>query len=560
MRYSIMVISGFMLAASTSSVVYAQALAPIFDPAIQQKQFEQRPVPRAQSGRMVEVPAEAPSAVLDQKKIFTLQSVNLEGVTAYSLDVLKTLYADKIGTQVSFADLNVIAQSITTKYRADGYILSRAVLVPQPVENGAVTIKVAEGYFSKVNIEGGEAGSRHLVAQIAEKITAERPITAEKLERYLLLIDDLPGVTARSVVKPSTTDMNAADLTLVVDHDEVEAAASFDNRGSRPFGRYRGTMTGAFNSLFGLYDRTTVRGLVTAETDEMQFAEITHEEQLGDSGLKLLGRGFVVATDAGGRVENLDIEGLTHGLEIGLKYPIIRTREQNLNLTSQLGAINSDIDILGTNLSRDKIRSLNIGLEYDVADSWQGVNLLKMGAEQGLDFFGATRDGAGRSRVNGEQEYLLATLEASRLQQISGPWSAFVGLSGQYSRDALLAAKEFAIGGAAFGRGYDGGEITGDHGAAYNVELRYYDESDSEYLENFQHYLFMDGGKIWNRDRIFGDVDDDTLASAGLGTRLNLMANWSAEAELAFPLTKRVGAEGGAGDEPRFFFNVVKRF
>lgn len=547
------------LMASVSQVAMA-AVPTIVDPGVQQKQFEQRSAPRAVREPLVQAPAEAAAVAQDAHKVFVLQQVRIQSATVYSEAELQGLAQEFIGRKVSFGDLNAIAQAITARYRNDGYILSHAVLVPQAIDNGTVTIAVSEGYISHVQINGDLPDSRGLVQSYVEKIKAARPINAKTLERYLLLMDDLPGATAKSVIKASATDKNGSDLIINIAQEKVEGALAVDNRGSRPFGRYRGMATAALNSALGIYDRTTVRGLVTAETDEMKFGEITHEEQLGTEGLRLTGRAFMVDTHAGGRTSTLDIEGDTKGMEVGLLYPLLRSRQTNFNLMTQLGAINSDVDLLGTQLSDDHIRSIMIGAQYDFADSVGGVNLVKLTGEHGLDILGATDEGAGRSRINGAQEYNLMSFEASRVQQISGPWSVLLGTAGQYAGDALLASKEFALGGSEFGRGYDGGELTGDHGLAYNAELRYSGAGTYQWLDSYQYYLFLDGGKIWNRDRVLGDVASDSLTSTGIGGRFNFAQNWSGSAELALPVNKRIAAEGGAGDDSRIFFNAVKRF
>jgi hemolysin activation/secretion protein len=548
------------IAGGFSAVALAQSVPTIADPAIQKREFEPRTAPRAVRGALIDMPETADQGAVDTTKVFTLNAVNIEGSTVYSADALKLLYADSLGKKVSFADLTRIEQAITAKYRADGYVLSRATLVPQTIEGGSVTFRVSEGYISEVTIEGDLPDSRGLVKRYADKISAMRPLNASTLERYLLLIDDLPGATARSVIKASPTDANGANLTLFVTHDAFEGALTADNRGSRTFGRYRGMATAAFNSALGLYDRTTVRGLMTAETDEMKYGELIHEEQLGADGLRLNSRIYVVDTNAGGRNRDLDIEGNTKGIDIGVYYPVIRSREQNFALTSQFSAQDSDVDLLGSGLSRDQVRSVSAGVEYDVADAWQGVNQVRVLAEHGLDALGATSDGAGRSRSNGEHDFTLASFDASRLQNISGPWSVLGSVSGQYSADALLASKEFALGGGAYGRAYDGGEIAGDQGVGFNLELRYSDVAQSDWLENYQHFVFFDGGQVWNRDRVFGDVGTDSITSAGVGTRLNMAMDWSASAELSTPLSKRVSAEGSAGADPRVFVSLTKRF
>ena len=64
-------------------------------------------------------------------------------------------------------------------------------------------MRAVEGYVDEVRLEGEVQGPREQLEAFAERIKAERPLTATALERNLLLIGDLPGVNVQSVLEPS---------------------------------------------------------------------------------------------------------------------------------------------------------------------------------------------------------------------------------------------------------------------------------------------------------------------------------------------------------------------
>jgi hemolysin activation/secretion protein len=169
---------------------------------------------------------------------FVLTDLKLEGVTVYAPEQLKPLYAGLLGHEVALTEIFRVADAITTKYRTDGYILSRAVVPAQKVENGTVTIQVLEGYVDKVTVQGK---APKIVTDYADRIRRSRPLTASALERYLLLANDLPGVTARAVLLPSKTTPDAADLLVTVETKPVNGFATIDNRGSRYVGPVQST-------------------------------------------------------------------------------------------------------------------------------------------------------------------------------------------------------------------------------------------------------------------------------------------------------------------------------
>ena len=74
----------------------------------------------------------------------------------------------------------------------------------------------------------------------------------------------------------------------------------------------------------------------------------------------------------------------------------------------------------------------------------------------------------------------------------------------------------------------------------------------------FQVYGFADGGSVWQAESSGTTQIDDTIASAGVGLRLNLGDHISANFEVAKPFLKDVDAEGDR--DPRLFFELVGRF
>ena len=83
-----------------------------------------------------------------------LQSVVVEGSTIYSNEDLAGVYRELLGREVTLAQVFKVADTITARYRNDGYILSRAILPPQTISDGAVRIRIVEGYIDDVRIEG----------------------------------------------------------------------------------------------------------------------------------------------------------------------------------------------------------------------------------------------------------------------------------------------------------------------------------------------------------------------------------------------------------------------
>jgi hemolysin activation/secretion protein len=551
-------LSLFLLVSTFPLVSYSQVPTSA-EPQQIEKRFDNL-APRTISQPTIEAPADEEGKGESKTKIFKLNSVQFEGNTVFSNEELSSMAAEYKGKQVSLFDLRNIARNITKKYRDAGYILSKAVLSPQKIKDGVVKIQVMEGFISEVTFSGKVSGDGKIIKNFAEKIKSLRPINKADLERYLLLADDLPGVTARSVIRASSTTPGASELIINLEDKKQEYSVSADNYGSRFVGPYQLTGVAAFNSLFGMFDRTTFRTVNATQSDELFFYDILHEEQVFSEGTKLKVRFANSESQPGGRIQSLDIEGDSKTIEANLEHPFIRSRTTNLTGRTGFKTNDSRTNISGILQSNDRVRSWANGITLDFEDGLNSSNSISFDMTTGFDILGATEDGVGRSRSNGEHEFNKFNAEIIRLQKITDNISLFTSAAGQFSNDPLLSSEEASFGGRRYGRGYDPAEISGDKGAAGLAELRFNSDYQNVYVKNVQYYTFYDVAGVWNENILAGEQSKQTLASAGAGVRFNLKYDLTGDLSIAAPLTREVNAESNSGDEPRIFFSINKRF
>ncbi|MBI1215813.1 MAG: hypothetical protein GC185_08350 [Alphaproteobacteria bacterium] len=529
-------------------------------PGIVSRSLEKPDRTRTGHGEIITLPGEEKQAGKGStQKIFVLKSVSLDKSTVYRTDDFKDAYAPYIGQKVSFADLNLIAQGMTRKYRQDGYVFSRVILPPQKIKNGALHLQAVEGRVTDVELEGDFQDKNGLIRKLAGKIRSGKgPANTKEIERYLLLINDLPGVTARSVIKPSKTP-GGGDLVIAITQKRVEGAGTFDDRGSRYIGPWRGELVAAFNNVFGIHDRTTLRADVATRTKELRYGEITHEEQVGSEGLRVKARFAVTATEPGGSLSSLGIVGDGRLFDLEAVYPLLRARRRNLDILAGGTVNDTTTDLSGAKVAEDRIRTLRAGLRFDTTDGFRGVSQFELTATRGFKALNATPAGTGRSRANAPVDFLHWNATASRVQDLWWPrFSAFLSATGQYSNDPLLASEEFTLGGPGFGRAYDAGELAGDRGYAGLAELRYGGPVDSDFIQSYQAYAYIDYGKVYNLSPVVGEAARDSLTSAGFGARFNLPRAISGYAELDKPMNKQVNAQGNR--DLRAIFSLTKRF
>ena len=483
-----------------------------------------------------------------------LRDVVVEGGTVYGPGELRPMYAADIGQTVTLARLFDVAAAIETKYREAGYVLTRAVIPAQTIDDGVFRIRVIEGFINNIVVEGEAGAVLPLIRAYAEKIREHRPVNIADIERYLLLINDLPGIVARSVPRPGTGEVGATELVVLVQRKWYEGFAFADNRGSRFLGPVTAGLGAALNSFTRFGEQTQVV-LFGAEEGEQAVGQLSYSQTVGTEGLRISGFATYGTAHPGGTLENADIEAETFLANIEAEYPLVRTRPLSIWLRGGFDYIDGETDIIDAPFSEDRLRVLYAGARIEYRDPLMGLNQLRIGIRQGLDIVGATdRNDQERSRIEGQAEFTTIGAQLARLQPLGAGFSAYAKVEGQYSFQPLLAGEEFAIGGLTYGRGYDPAELTGEHGIGLNLELRY-GIAQPPFVHAAELYAFYDYGTIWNRDN---EPAHASLSSAGGGIRIGLTEWLAADFELAKPLSRDLEDRGG---RPwRGFVNVTARF
>ena len=547
---------GMMLSAQ---VVSAQQLPPSVDPGRIDQDL--RPPTPSQPSDRIEVPdipdAIAPPGAEEQR--FILESVVVRGATVYDPEVIQGFYKDMIGQEISLADLYDIANAITQRYRGDGYFLSRAIVPEQIIENGIVTLEVIEGSVERVEFQGALDKQLQRLQPYGDRITAAKPITSRVLERNLLLIGDQAGLSVTSSLGAGSAPGQVL-LTVEVDYDAVSPFASFNNRGTEAVGplRLQGGMS--LNSLLAQGERI----LLSANTTPNDISELANVQlgvsfPVGYDGLTFDLNSSYTAIRPGDNLRQFDINGNSSNINMGIAYPLIRSRQRNLYATASFDIFNSKTTVglpTSATISQDRLRVIRLGLNGDMSDP-NGVTFASARLSQGIGGLGATRTGtpdAPLSRADGVADFTTLNINFSRLQRLPEQFNFLFSGNAQITRSALLSSERFGLGGVSLGSAFDSSQITGDSGYGLRVELqRPFFYQRGEMNLSTQPYVFADYGQVFNINPSAAEQGTDSLGSAGFGLRQSF-ADWgNVSVELAFP-TVSPSNDQNAGT--RLFFGV----
>jgi hemolysin activation/secretion protein len=545
---------------AASAVAFAQ-LAPPSIPQSEQpgrlrERFTEPQAPLAEpAGRRIALPSTvAPEGA--EKIRLKIRAIVIEGATVYRPEDLALLYRDMVGQEVTLTAVYDLAQRITAKYGTDGYVLSRAIVPPQNLAKGGATIhiQVIEGYVDKVVWPTGLERFRDFFSYYAAKIMADRPTNVRTMERYLLLAGELPGLKFSTSLKASEKNPNAATLFVEVVYKPLDVLGRIDNRGTPARGplQYLGSLTA--NNLFGTHDAFTFSYASVASTRELTYLAGSYRQVLTAEGLTA----FVDASDGYGKpgtrqLELLQFKTKTLYGDAGLSYPFLRSREENLIFSGLMFASDSTSDVLGAPFNNDRLRGFRFKTDFDMADSWRGINQVNLVTSQGIDGLDSTTNNNPlASRLPGRVDFTKFETTVSRTQPLFAPLSAYISGYSQYSSTSLLSPEQCSFGGRFFGRAFDPSELLGDTCLMGNAELRY-DMPSFWSLTQIQFYGFTDGAELFNRAPGAGFPSWTHAASAGGGVRLGWLTNINADLTVA-------KAIDGPRDDTRFFFAVTGKY
>lgn len=552
------------------TIVSAQVVVPGgAAPGRERQQFQTPEAPRAvPGGPRVSLPSTTAPAEAKDTKLF-IRKIRVVGSTVYTQEQLAPLYEELLRKSVSLQAVYDLAQKITAKYGADGYVLSRAIVPEQELDpkGASITIEVVEGYVDKVVWPKKLARYRDFFTDYAARITADRPINIKTLERYLLLANDLPGLKFTTKLEASKTTKGASTLTVEVTEKPVDVIARVDNRGTNSRGPLQWIVSPTFNNMFGKHGALTLGYAATVPFSELQYVAPGYRQVLTSEGLTFFANGsYSWGYPAVQIPDAFKFRTYSNYVESGLTYPIIRAREKNLAL-SGLAFMSDSYSFLGEDANQiDRLRGLRAKLDGDMAESSGAINQFNITISKGFLGLGSTQNSSdptgplvagGPSNPWGKVDFAKAEGFYARTQPIVDRFSAQIAAYGQYAFTPLLVPEQCGYGGRQFGRAFDPSDLLGDHCWMASAELRYDLPAVTSFANtqvNTQFYGFTDRGTRYILAGATSDVGtSQSAASAGGGVRLN----WQNYLNVDLSAAKAIE---GPRNVTRFFFIATARY
>ncbi len=502
---------------------------------------------------------------------------HITGATVFSQAQLQSRVASLIGQELTLADLEKVAAEISRFYRSNGYFVARAYLPAQEIKDGVVEIAVLEGRIGNVGVKLKAEGrlSESAVKQtITGSIKPGDVINEGRLERGLLLANDLAGVSVDSTLVPGSS-VGTSDLVVEARQTGVvSGGVDYDNFGNKFTGTSRVGASVNLNNTYG--DQVALR--VMTSGSGLKYGRAGYLLPIGNAGSKVGVAYSRMDYQLGGAFSATHGEGYAAIASLYTIYPFIRSR--NNNLYGQLGYdAKHMVDKGNGSTIDDKFDDLYMaGLSGDSRDGLGGGGMNGYSATYSagnIDLSGVPNSlgqDANGPKTNGN--FTKINYNVSRVQRLTDNFSLYAAFSGQNASKNLDSSEKFILGGAAGVRAFPQGEATGDQGQLLNIELRR-DLSNSNY-GNLQLIGFYDAGIIQLNRNPYGTSssvpNNYSLSGAGIGVNLSQAGagdntgGYSVKAYLAAKIGGNPGADAKGNDSDgthsstRFWLQAIKWF
>ncbi len=534
-----------------------------------QKQFPNQQFPTPESAK--EPVSQAGSTVQVVVKGFTFSGY--EGLATEA--ELQGVVAGFIGKSVTLGELNGLTDKVTALLKTKGYLQARAYLPEQDITSGIIKIAI-----SQAKSDGNVTIKRNKNARICpdflhrialSPLHAGKPIKESELERTVLLINDLPGVSAKASLVAGT-EPGTSGVDLAVTEGKLFSGMLYgDNQGNRYVGKWRASAMVSVNDPLHHGDQLTI---LLTEASGLAQGRVGYSIPVAFNGLRANLAYTGMRYELGDGLANLHYKGDSNSIDAGLSYPVLRSRNANVTTSASYGyrgLIDSQADV---NIHDKTINNATFTVNGDRYDQLYGGGYISYSASITTgSMHESSAITAADAVTNGtEGGYTRFNLGLARLQRLSSKVNLNLSGSAQLATGNLDSSEKFSLGGPNSLRAYPIGEASGDQGQLLSAELRYALPLEPK-LGTLELISFYDAGHITlHNERYTGDVatatnrNDYWLLGAGAGINYAYSGRLSVRATWAHVIGDNAGRDSanknsdGLNDKNRFWLQSIYSF
>lgn len=389
---------------------------------------------------------------------FMVREIRFTKSEILSDDELDAVARDFRGRELSLADLQRLAARINELYKRKGVVTAQAVVPPQDVSSGVVTIRLVEGRLGKVRIKGNDSTNEsYVVDRLGLK--SEDLMDLVTLEAALVRFNRTNDAQLRVELVPgerfATTDLGV----LMTEPPHHDMRLTFDTLGATATGKERTGLSYLNRSLFGYRDDFSLSA--TQATGQFSHS-VSYGFPFNSWGGRVnLGYYKDKTAIRNGLLASLKITGESVARVVSLRQPTIVDNAMQIDIVAGGKMRRSYNWIDQVLLQRTDTEDRNLGVEAQLF------------GEQS-NWFASYIRSDGNALVTQREGFRIERGALRHNRNLIDGLSFRGNLAWQSTQQVLLPSSEqFFIGGEGSVRGYPVGVFSGDTGQVLNLELHH---------------------------------------------------------------------------------------
>jgi hemolysin activation/secretion protein len=384
------------------------------------------------------------------------------GITPASIQALADAQFRKLGGNAShpaklgFDQLQGVADAITHRFRAAGFILATAYLPAQTVgADHVVRIHVLEGEIGRIIVKGNKHYRAGVIAAPAEKLRG-KALQNSAVSTALLYDRDLPGVSVTATFQPGEKTGDTDLIMVAREAKPYTITLGANNYGTELTGRYRAEAGVTWNNPLGIGDSLAANVDYALDPSQNVFGSLTYRAPTvvvpGLSGVLGATRSDLQINS--GAFANLHVKGPSTSYFGGADWKFVNDTDLKMLGSLHLIREESKLELGGFNFplsdERFKLAELGFGMEH-TDKRFNGVDLLQVSVRKSISDDSKQPDLVSPDHAS---NFLSERLSYTRLQFLTKTQRLYFKFNGQYSNDVLAPLEQFVIGGPDSVRAY----------------------------------------------------------------------------------------------------------
>ena len=482
-----------------------------------------------------------PKVVKPEEQKISVKGFTFSGNTLVTNKQLQEIVKPWTNTQITFSDLKDVTTAIQDFYTTQGRV-ALANVPPQEIKDGIILIEIHEGKLGSVIVEPANADQPlRMSVELAKLYLIKQSdgtqyIDTKPFERGLMLLNELPGVSASGSFEPGSNPNESNFRVKLADGPLFGGQAAFSNHGSASTGVEQAIANLTLNNPTGNGDQATLDAI---QSFGSSYGQIAYSVPVAYDGWRVGVQGSFLSYQTLPGWSSTQTQGTAATFGVNATYPLIREAGRSSNVRFNLENRNYSNNQSDLNISQYQVTAFSGAINGNYADSPSSMMNYSATVTFGnLNIANQTQAAQDLAGPGTAGAYHKISFNLSRNQELTvlpnTTW--LISAYGQLANTNLNSSEQIYMGGPYGVRSLPVSQGGGSQGFIFSTELQH------RFDQNWQFGAFIDIGFVQQYVNLYNGWQGLTNANNGyevaaLGPSVKYVYDqWTVNALAAFPI------------------------